>query len=102
MAAEKKYYGSNMDNYSTDFQLWQDLSESVDYEDKKKIMKKFVKALLSPIRISTRERIAYIMKYYEHKTNAEIAAIMQISTKTVKNHIYSANKKLKMIAESME
>ena len=58
----KKYYGSNMDNYSSDFQLWQGLSESVDYEDKKKIMKKFVKAMLSPIRITTRERIAYIMK----------------------------------------
>lgn len=98
----KKYYGSNMDNYSNDFQLWQGLSESVDYEDKKKIMKKFVKAMLSPIRITTRERIAYIMKYYEHKSNAEIADIMKISTKTVKNHIYSANKKLEMIAKSME
>ena len=60
----KGYYGSDMDNYSADREMWKNLTESMDLEERKKITKLFMVVILSEHSLHTRERTAYISKYH--------------------------------------
>ena len=102
MNSNKSYYGSNMDNYSDDYGLWKNLSESFTQEEKKEIMKMFVKVIMSPIRLTSRERKAYLMKYYKNLDNVEISEFMGVSVRTVNNYISNANRKISKVSEILK
>ena len=105
MAVSKKYteyWGSDMDNYSADREMWKNLTESTSLEERKEIVKKFMNVILSKHSLHTRERTAYIMKYHKMMSNEEISVEMRVTIKAVRNYIYRANKKIAMISKEIK
>ena len=96
------YFGSDMDNYAADMELWKNLSQSFTQEQRVAIVKKFRIVAMSNHRVSPRQRNAYLMKYEQGLSNLEIANVMGISVKTVKNHICKANKVIGPITKEIE